>query len=520
MSGLIGEVSSTSETNISTTGKVTYVSQTPFILNATLRDNILFGLPYDEEWYNRVLDDCCLRTDLQQLGAAGDMTEIGERGVTLSGGQKQRVSIARAVYGRPDVILMDDPISALDAGTAKNIFSFLIKSETNSILSNSAIVLVTHASHFLNKVDKIMVIVDGLGKFQGSWADLSVFEAKDIKTNDAIDFIRSSVQESTVTSTPSEEDGRVTSKLRDFSLNTEQEDTKKGKLMSVETREYGLSSLKTWFLWFKYAGGVPFLIIQFVLMTADRFAYVATEFWLAQWTQGAYDSITVFGVDFAPQSDGFSAQYEYLKVYALIILSGAAFTLLRYVKNFVCCSNVFTSFTTMGVHCLSDVIESLCRSEWAVAGGTRCANSVFQFMVVHVLKAPLSYFESTPLGRILNRFTYDMEVIDLTLTESMSILMIASSWFVASVTIMITIMPWIAFALVPGLLLYWMLLLHYRRSGIDLQRIDAVARSPIQAMVSEGRSMCIVLVLRWASFDFACRPNHLTSYPLFHSFFL
>jgi ABC-type multidrug transport system fused ATPase/permease subunit len=126
------------------------------------------------------------------------------------------------------------------------------------------------------------------------------------------------------------------------------------------------------------------------------------------------------------------------------------------------------------------------RSEWAVAGGARCANTVFQFMVVHVLKAPLSYFESTPLGRILNRFTYDMEVIDLTLTESMSILMIATSWFTAAIIIMITIMPWIAFALVPALLIYWMLLLHYRRSGIDLQRIDAVARSPIQAMVSEG----------------------------------
>jgi ABC-type multidrug transport system fused ATPase/permease subunit len=331
--GLIQEVSSTSETNVSTSGMVSYVSQTPFILNATLRDNILFGLPYDEGWYNKVLDDCCLRQDLKQLGAAGDLTEIGERGVTLSGGQKQRVSIARAVYAKPDVILMDDPISALDAGTAKDIFSFLIKSSTTSALSNSAIVLVTHASHFLNKVDKIMVVVDGVGKFQGTWSDLSTFEAADRKTKDAVDFIRSSVQETSVAATGVDSNSKNTNLRKMDEVHSEEKDdeggAEKGKLMTVETREYGLSSLKTWFLWFKYAGGVPFLIIQIILMAADRGAYVATEFWLAQWTQGAFEPITVLGIEFAPQSDGFSAQYDYLKVYSSIILCGAAFTVLR-----------------------------------------------------------------------------------------------------------------------------------------------------------------------------------------------
>ena len=87
INGILGEVPALSGSSISMNGKVSYVSQTPFILNATVRDNILFGLEYDVEWYDKVLDACCLRQDLIQLGAAGDMTEIGERGVTLSGGR-------------------------------------------------------------------------------------------------------------------------------------------------------------------------------------------------------------------------------------------------------------------------------------------------------------------------------------------------------------------------------------------------------------------------------------------------
>ena len=87
INGILGEIPALSGTNISMNGRVSYVSQTPFILNATLRDNILFGLDFDSEWYEKVLDACCLRQDLRQLGAAGDLTEIGERGVTLSGGK-------------------------------------------------------------------------------------------------------------------------------------------------------------------------------------------------------------------------------------------------------------------------------------------------------------------------------------------------------------------------------------------------------------------------------------------------
>ncbi|CAG8602800.1 21542_t:CDS:10 [Gigaspora margarita] len=113
-------------------GNVGYCPQTAWIQNATLRDNITFGLPYNEEKYRQVIKDCCLEPDLKVL-PAGDLTEIGEKGINLSGGQKQRVNIARAVYYNADIVLLDDPLSAVDAhigiycawGVAQGIFSVL-----------------------------------------------------------------------------------------------------------------------------------------------------------------------------------------------------------------------------------------------------------------------------------------------------------------------------------------------------------------------------------------------------------
>lgn len=126
---------------------------------------------------------------------------------------------------------------------------------------------------------------------------------------------------------------------------------------------------------------------------------------------------------------------------------------------------------------------------------------VFQSMLDRVLHAPMSYFETTPMGRILNRFTYDMEVVDMTLTEAMTVLLVALGWGVTAIVVMITILPWMACAIFPITALYWLLLLHYRKSGADLQRLDAVARSPIQAMLAEGKFLMWPYYLRcWYHF--------------------
>ena len=445
MNGVIHEVSPVSdETKVVLSGSIAYVPQSAFIINDTFRENILFGLPFEKEKYERAVDSCCLRADIDQLGPAQDLTQIGERGVTLSGGQKQRVALARAAYSSPDVVLLDDPLSALDAGTSKLVFDRLIKGRS-ALFGNSAVVLVTHASHFLNLVDRILIVVEGSSKFYGTWSELASFDAPDESTKKAVDHIRSSVQEDAA---KDRDDGRDEESGEDSNARKVQ------KIMTVEEREYGLSSLRTWLLWFKHAGGAWFLFVMIFSLAGDRFFYVSVEYWIATWTDGAEGPVDVFGTTFDAQTEGRSAQYDYLKVLASLVALSTFFTVLR--------------------------------SEYAVTGGTRTAKTVHASMLRSVLQAPMSYFETTPLGRVLNRFSYDVEIVDVQLTEAMSIFMISISWFIAGVSVMITIVPWMVLALLPVVMLYLMVLLHYRKSGVDLQRLDAMSRSPVQAMVSEG----------------------------------
>jgi ABC-type multidrug transport system fused ATPase/permease subunit len=381
LNGILGEARSVGPgRGVVINGSVAYVPQTPFVLNMSLRDNILFGRQFDQEWYDRVLDACCLRPDLEHLGDAGDSTEIGERGVTLSGGQKQRVSLARAAYARSDLVVLDDPFSALDAGTGEEVFGRLIGSP-NGLLRDAAVLLVTHASHLLTNraVGRILLIVDGKNRFVGTWDDLAGFAPDDERTRRAVDHIRSSVRED---EKKDDDDGGGVERGKDWREDDDGKAVEKGRLIQAETREHGLSSLRTWLLWFKRAGGLPFFLTQLLLMAVDRLAYVAIDFFLAVWTSGAEKSAKFAWIEFPPQSD---AQGRYLGVYWILILVSALATFLR--------------------------------SEWGVVGGGRATRYVFNNMLASVLRAPMSYFERIPMGRIMNRFTYDTDVNDVNLTQ-------------------------------------------------------------------------------------------------------
>lgn len=201
------------------------------------------------------------------------------------------------------------------------VFERLIKSPS-AYFSETAVVLVTHAAHILNRVDRVMVIVDGQNKFLGSWVELVAYESDDPKTKGAVDFIRNSVQEA---HSGSDETGEEDSDESGPDSNIGD----KKSLMTIEEREHGLSSVDTWLLWFRRAGGMCFLGTLSILLAFDRFMYVATEYWLAQWTQGAESPVVVFGIYFPPQSEGRSAQYKYLAVYALIVIVSLCATLAR-----------------------------------------------------------------------------------------------------------------------------------------------------------------------------------------------
>ena len=153
---------STSEPDMKITGSVSLIEQNPWILNQTIRNNILFGQNLDSQKYNETIEICQLARDLSIL-PGGDLTQIGEKGINLSGGQKARVSIARAVYANHDIVLMDDPLSALDAHVKKEIFEKVICHK----LKDKTRLLATHAIDILDKVDRIIVIDQGRIIHQG-----------------------------------------------------------------------------------------------------------------------------------------------------------------------------------------------------------------------------------------------------------------------------------------------------------------------------------------------------------------
>jgi ABC-type multidrug transport system fused ATPase/permease subunit len=148
-------------------GKVAYVPQQAWIFNDSLRNNILFGKPFDEAAYKSTLEVSCLERDCEILGA-GDLTEIGERGVNLSGGQKQRVSIARAIYSAADVYLFDDPLSALDAHVARDVFENCVLTH----LKGKTRLLVTNQIQFISRADRIMIMKDGQIDCIGTYSEL------------------------------------------------------------------------------------------------------------------------------------------------------------------------------------------------------------------------------------------------------------------------------------------------------------------------------------------------------------
>lgn len=154
---------------VNTYGNIAYLSQQAWIQNATLKDNILFGQPFDKDRYNRIIEACALKTDFTIL-PAGDETEIGEKGINLSGGQKQRVSLARAIYINADIYLLDDPLSAVDSHVGKHIFDNVIG--PTGLLSQKTRLLVTHALTYLPQTDQISVMKDGYISESGTYQEL------------------------------------------------------------------------------------------------------------------------------------------------------------------------------------------------------------------------------------------------------------------------------------------------------------------------------------------------------------
>ncbi|RIB06325.1 ABC transporter [Gigaspora rosea] len=402
-------------------GNVVYCPQTAWIQNATLRDNITFGLPFDEEKYLQVIKDCCLEPDLEVL-PAGDLTEIGEKGINLSGGQKQRVNIARAVYYNADIVLLDDPLSAVDAHVGRYIFTNCIQ----GALAKKTRLLVTHHLHYLPQVDYVIYMEDGKIVEQGTYEKLM----KDGKTFSKL-----------IAEYGADNDGEI--KNGEESILDEKEHKNdqmfalpKG-LMSTEEQCKGAVNNGIYLAYFRNAGGLLSILIIIFLLVMTQGANLGNNLWLSFWSSNTFD----FPVKL------------YIGVYCAW---GAA-------------QGIF------GVLC--GVAFSYC--------GIKASKRLHNNAIKGVLRAPTSFFNTTPLGRIINRFSKDIDACDSLLSESYRLFFINLSSVVGTFILIVVVFTWFIIPLVPLTILYYLAALFYRASNRELKRLDSVLRSSLYAHFSE-----------------------------------
>ncbi|KAG0204740.1 hypothetical protein BGX28_003401 [Mortierella sp. GBA30] len=370
LSAIMGEMYKKQGT-VKVYGDLAYVPQQAWIINATLKDNILFGKEFNQELYDRIVYASGLRPDLEML-PAGDQTEIGEKGINLSGGQKQRVSLARAAYQDADVYLLDDPLSAVDAHVDQHLWQNLIG--PNGLLKHKTRVLVTHGIHHLEHVDQIVVFKDGLISETGEYEKL-------MKARDAFYQL-----------------------IKDYSV------VKKGKHNNGDSKADDDSEINT-------------IVEQEAEAEKDE-------------DDEDEDGALISDEKMEHGKIG----WKIIKIYAR-------------------------------------AVEVVC--------GIRAAKTLHDVLLTRVLRLPMSFFDTTPMGRIVNRFSSDIGAIDGQLPEEFNdlfafISIIGGTLFVIaySTPIFLLMIPPLAFT-------YYIIQDYFIKTSGALNRLNSIAKSPLLQQFSE-----------------------------------
>ncbi|KAG1827732.1 ABC transporter [Suillus variegatus] len=422
LQGLIGEMRRTSG-NVEFGGSVGYCAQVAWIQNATIRENICFGRPFEEERYWKAVRDACLEPDLEMLPNY-DLTEVGEKGISLSGGQKQRINICRAIYCNTDIQIFDDPLSALDAHVGKAVFQNVLKKNADKTR-----ILVTHALHFLPEVDFIYTLVDGRIAERGTYAELMANDGAFSK----FVFEFGSKEDST----KKEEKAADGAKIEAIKI---QKGSAGKAMMQEEERNTG--SIK-WGVYREYVAAahgpvlLPLFLLSVILMQCSS---VMSSYWLIYWEEGKWHQPTGF----------------YTGIYAALGVSQA-----------------LTMFMMGGVLALLTYYAS---------------QQLHGRSIQRVMYAPMSFFETTPLGRIMNRFTKDIDTVDNLIGDSFRMLASTSSQIIGAIILISIIIPYFLIVAFFILICYYYAALFYRASARELKRLDALLRSSLYSHFSESLS--------------------------------
>ncbi|GAU94483.1 hypothetical protein RvY_06252-2 [Ramazzottius varieornatus] len=466
MLGLMEKVSG----HVTVKGSIAYVTQQAWIQNMTLRDNILFGKPFNEQRYLTALEACALKRDLEIL-TDGDQTEIGEKGINLSGGQKLRVTLARAVYADADVVMLDDPLAAVDAHVGRHIFENVIG--PNGVLQGKTRLFVTNAINWLPQCEVVVYLEQGRISEMGSYEELV---ERGQRFNDYLRQCEVDVEAEMADSDISHKALSLDKELQALRRTVSQRPADGGFSQSFEAaaptratdglqgreaaRLIGLEKLPDsgigWRVYRSLAKDMSYVMVATLLLTyiLGSAFFLASNIWVAQWT-----SLNMT-MDNGSIDQGYKAYQA--GIYALFILLQL----------------IFISMALWGVS-----------YGFVKAGGT-----LHNGMLHRLMRAPMSYFDTTPLGRILNRFSKDIDTLDIALPGYMRYFLNAIFLSATFVLLIVIEMPLVTAFIIPLFVAVYFVKRFYQASAMQLKRLDAITRAPLVSSLQQSIAGSSIIV--------------------------
>ncbi|XP_061394477.1 multidrug resistance-associated protein 1 isoform X1 [Musca vetustissima] len=466
--------------SVNTVGSIAYVPQQAWIQNSTLRDNILFGKPYDRKRYNRVIDACALRPDIQML-SAGDQTEIGEKGINLSGGQKQRISMARAVYSDADLYFLDDPLSAVDSHVGKHIFEQVIGPK--GLLGKKTRVLVTHGITFLPQTDNIYVMKMGEISESGTYQELL------IKKGDFSDFLLQHLQEGG----EEVEDLDVIKQQLEGNLQSDELKNQFRKAITLAKQESLSDSVSVR----SFESGTSSIRRRKRMDSQTSVTTVASKKDLED--QGKLietEKSQTGGVEFAVYKHYMKSVGIFLSLATLILnfvfqafQIGSNLWLTKWSNDKDVANDTGLRDMYLGVYGAFGFGQGVCSYFAVVAvyyGTFEAAKTLHNDLLKIIMRNSVSrFFDIIPIGRLLNHFSGDMEVIDGELPGTVDTLLTFLFSVLATIVVISMSTPIFLAVIVPIAFLYYFAQRFYVATSRQLMRLESVSRSPIYSHFGE-----------------------------------
>ncbi|KAL8111447.1 hypothetical protein AgCh_019244 [Apium graveolens] len=464
LAAILGEVPEIRGT-VQVNGKVAYVAQTAWIQTGTIQENILFGSSMDQGKYQEVLKRCSLVQDLEIL-PSGDCTVIGERGVNLSGGQKQRVQLARALYQDADIYLLDDPFSAVDAHTATSLFNEYVM----GALSEKTVLLVTHQVDFLPVFDIVLLMSEGKILQADTYHQLLAhsldFQNLLIAHSDATNLVKQTTYGS------QERPKTSNQEIQNVDVEDEFIEGSGDQLIEKEQKETGDTGLKPYIQYLKQNQGFLYLSVSVVFHMVFILGQLLQGVWLAAELQNP--DISTFLLN-----------------------------------------SIYT-----GIGCVMS-LGLLFRSYAVVVLGTKASKTIFSKVIFSIFRAPMAFFDSTPVGRILSRASSDLSVVDLELAMKFTMALGTTMNTYLSFGIL-SVLTWpIIFLIIPAIYITKVLQKFYLASANELMRIDGTTKSSVASQLAESIAGAVTI----RAFEEEDRFNSENFYlidanstPYFHSF--